>query len=52
MQFPLKLKNTAAGKWQVVAGLITNLSVGSLVKINNVVHQEAEKLLEFLDFVS
>lgn len=53
MRFPLKLKSDpAAGGWQVVAGLITDLSVGSLVRMNNVVHQEAEKLLKFLDFIT
>lgn len=41
MWFPLKLKNnTAAGRWLVVAGLITELSVGSLMKKSNIVHQK------------
>lgn len=40
MQFPLKLKNnTAAGRWLGVAGLITSLSVSSVMKMNNV-HQK------------
>lgn len=34
MQFPWKLKNNP------VAGLIANLPVGSLKKINNAVHQQ------------
>jgi len=41
MLFLLKLKNNAAaGRWLVVAGLITNVSVGSLMKLNNIVHQK------------
>lgn len=41
MPFPLKLKNnTAAGRWLVVAGLIMNVSVDSVMKMNNIVHQK------------
>lgn len=46
MQFPWKLKNNA------FAGLITNLPLGSLMKINNAVHQQAQTLLNSLDLIS
>lgn len=46
MQFPQKLQNNR------VAGLITNLPVGSLMKINNAVHQKVQKLLNSLDLIN